>query len=307
MSQRINPAALECLKEALSKIYWYKSELQSFIRNSISDPEVVQVANWNDYKRQIVSDIVDHLAAHQEKYLGHLRRLIYDVCEFKSFQHLEQLEDGVQKANRAKESVARLRELVENHDKATKERDEADRKRREEADRLNRSKAVLQKLEDVKKRYISLVMSADPHGRGTELETVMYDIFEIFDLDPKAAFTLKGEQIDGAFSLDGTDYIFEAKWHQQSVSRADMDAFAAKVGRKLENTLGLFLSINGFSKDGVDIHSAGRAQFVLMSGADLMAVLEARTDFVSLLRRKKRFAAQTGRILLEIHEFEVQS
>jgi hypothetical protein len=38
-------------------------------------------------------------------------------------------------------------------------------------------------------------------------------------------------------------------------------------------------------------------------GADLMAVLEARIDFVELLRRKKRHASQTGRILFEIHEF----
>jgi restriction endonuclease Mrr len=98
--------------------------------------------------------------------------------------------------------------------------------------------------------------------------------------------------------------LFEAKWQQQTVSRAEMDAFAGEIGRKLENTLGLFLSINGFSRDGIDLHSAGQAQFILMSGADLMAVIEGRIDFVSLLRRKKRHAAQTGRIMLEIHEFE---
>ena len=146
MSQRVNPVALECLKDALSKIYWYKSELQSFIRNSVSDPAVVQVADWSGYKRQIVSDIVDHLAAHQDKYLGHLRRLIYDVCEFKSFQHLERLEDGAQKAARAREAVETLKRHVEQHDAATKAREEIEKKRREEAERLNRSKAVLQKL-----------------------------------------------------------------------------------------------------------------------------------------------------------------
>lgn len=304
MSQRITPIALECLKDALSKIYWYKSELRSFIQNSLRDASVLQIANWDGYKRQIVSDIVDHLATDQDRYLGHLRRLIYDVCEFKNFGHLQQLEDGAQKAERAREAVAALKLLVEEHDTAAKEKEEIERKRKEASERLNRSKAVLLKLDDVKRRYTALVLSSDPPARGLELEKIMYDIFEVFDLDPKASFRLKGEQIDGAFSLDATDYIFEAKWQKETVSRADMDAFAAKVGRKLENTLGLFLSINGFSRDGVDIHSAGRAQFILMSGADLMAVLEGRIDFVSLLRRKKRYAAQTGRILLEIHEFE---
>ncbi len=39
-----------------------------------------------------------------------------------------------------------------------------------------------------------------------------------------------------------------------------------------------------------------------MDGADLMSVLEERIDFVSLLLRKKRHAAQTGTIYLKIHE-----
>jgi len=39
-----------------------------------------------------------------------------------------------------------------------------------------------------------------------------------------------------------------------------------------------------------------------MDGADLMAVLEERIDFVSLLLRKKRWASQTGKIYLPVHE-----
>jgi predicted transcriptional regulator len=303
MAQRISPVALEALKDALSKIYWYKSELQSFIRNSVGDPTIVQVADWSGYKIQAVSDIVDFLAADQDRHLGSLRRLVYDVVKFNSFEKLERLEDGKQKAERARLAVQSLKRLVEDHDEEVRKKEETEKLRKQEAERLNRSKAVLSRLEETKRRYTSLVLSTDPQGRGVELEKVMYDIFEIFDLDPKASFRLKGEQIDGAFSLDNTDYIFEAKWQQEPVSREQLDGFGGKVQRKLENTLGLFLSINGFSRDGVDIHSSGKPQFVLASGADLMAVLEARIDFVELLRRKKRHASQTGRILFEIHEF----
>lgn len=301
--KRISPIALELLKNALSQIFWYKSELQSFMRNSLNDPSLLGRANWNDYKRQIVSDIVDFLAADQDKYLGHLRKLIYDVCQMKSFSHLECLDDGKTKAMRARQAVKELNDMVEQHDKVVKEQDDIETKRKEAAQKLNESKAVLKRLDEIRDSYVKLIMSSDPHQRGRDLESIMYDMFELFDLDPKASFSIKGEQIDGAFSLDGTDYIFEAKWEQKPISREKMDAFAAKVGRKLENTLGLFLAINGFSKDGVDIHSGGRSQFILMTGADLMAILEGRIDFLSLLRRKKRHAAQTGRILLEIHNF----
>jgi hypothetical protein len=68
----------------------------------------------------------------------------------------------------------------------------------------------------------------------------MYDLFELFDLDPKASFRNTGEQIDGAFSLEGTDFLFEAKWRQDPSAASDLDAFAAKIRRKLENTLGVF-------------------------------------------------------------------
>lgn len=41
---------------------------------------------------------------------------------------------------------------------------------------------------------------------------------------------------------------------------------------------------------------------LLMDGADLMAVLEGRIDFVTLLIRKRRHAAQTGNVYLRINE-----
>ena len=106
----------------------------------------------------------------------------------------------------------------------------------------------------------------------------------------------------GAFSLEGTDYLFEAKWQQDLVGAQDLDAFSSKVDRKLENTLGVLLSMNGFSQDGVTAHSSTRPSIILMDGSDLMAVLEERIDFVTLLLRKKRHAARTGNIYLKVQE-----
>lgn len=130
----------------------------------------------------------------------------------------------------------------------------------------------------------------------------MYSLFGIFDLDPKASFRTAGEQIDGSFSFEGTDYLFEAKWEDKPTERRDLDTFDGVIRRKLENTLGLFLSINGYSEDGVKTYSGGRSLMILMDGADLMAVLEGRIDLVTLLLRKRRHASQTGNIYLKVHE-----
>ena len=126
-----------------------------------------------------------------------------------------------------------------------------------------------------------------------------------FDLDPKASFRITGEQIDGAFAQEGTDFLFEAKWQQELVGASGLDSLAKKLSRKLENTLGLFHSINGFSEEGVKAHASGRRLIILMDGSDLMAVLEERIDLFQLLSRKRRHASRTGNIYLKIHEILV--
>jgi hypothetical protein len=50
-------------------------------------------------------------------------------------------------------------------------------------------------------------------------------LFEVFDLDPKASFRITEEQIDGAFTFDMTDYLFEAKWQKNTTSIEDLDFF----------------------------------------------------------------------------------
>lgn len=299
LAKHFSAVAIELLKEALCSIYWYKNNLRSFLNNSLSDPAVISHADWNGYKRQIVSDIIDQLCNNQEKYLGDLRRLIHEVIKMENFRHLEQLEDGKKKVERAKQAVEDLRKLIDDQTKRIKDEEEIRIKRHESLERIRSNKALLNKLDEIKMNYYTLVTSQDNQKRGFELEKVLYELFELFDLDPKASFRNTGEQIDGAFSLKGTDYLFEAKWKAKSSDASDLDSFAGKISRKLDNTLGLFLSINGFSDDAVKVHSLSRSTMLLMDGSDLMHVLENQVDFVSLILRKKRHAARTGEIYLK--------
>lgn len=305
MPKRLSPAAIQALKEALSSIYWYKSDLRSFLQNSIGDRRLVSSLDWDSYKRQVVSDLIDDLCANQDGNLAGLTRLCYDVTEMRSFPHLEQLEGGKQKATKARDAVEQLRQLVDTHTETEREEQAIRERQQDYQERIRQSAAVREKLNELKQQFLGIAMGTNPQQRGFELERLMLDLFQLFDLDPKAAFRNVGEQIDGAFTLEGTDYLFEAKWQQNPVAVQEMGAFAAKVQRKLENTLGLFLSMNGFSMDAIEAHSRGTPNTVLMDGADLHAVLEQRIDFVSLLMRKKRHAAQTGRIFLPIHEILV--
>ena len=308
MSKKIiAPVAINALKEALTSIYWYKSDLRSFIMNTINDSSLLARINWEDYKRNIVANIIDFLSNHQETYQNDLLKLIVEVIKIDDFSHLRRLEDGKEKEERAKNAVIALKKLTIQHYDLMEEEKRKEQKRKKAYEKILKNKGVSERLGVIEKEYFNLISSADPQKRGFKLEKVLKKLFILFDLDPKASFRIIGEQIDGAFTFDNTDYLFEAKWQQEPVRIKDLDGFSGKLARKLDNTLGLFLSINSFSEDAVKAHSSGRRLMILMDGSDLMAVIEGRIDLIELLLRKRRHASQTGVIYLKIHEILVDN
>ena len=71
------------------------------------------------------------------------------------------------------------------------------------------------------------------------------------------------------------------------------------MGSNLDNTLGLFVSINGFTEEALTRYSqGGRPRIICVDGIDLISVLEGQIDLVDLLRRKRACAAQTGKIMV---------
>ncbi len=303
-SKKITPAALVALQDALTHIYWYKPDLRTFLLSAIENRALVGSLNWDksNPKRNIVRDLVNYMARNEGQYQDDLVRLIVEVCRITDFTHLERLEDGHIKAQNARHAVAGLRTLASSHVYLANELREAEKRRQESKEKIHEVTAVSERLDELKTDYYSLLSASDGQRRGYQLEKLLKDLFDLFDLDPKASFRNTGEQIDGAFTFDGTDYLFEAKWQQQMVNAADLDSLAGKLRRKLDNTLGLYLSINGYSEEGIEAHASGKKVVLLMDGADLMAVLEKRIPLPEMLLRKRRHAAQTGGIYLKIFD-----
>lgn len=294
--KQLSPAALLALQEALSSIYWYKKQLRSFLSFSLSDSQILSLLNWEDNKRNIVASLVELLINNSQT--DDLIKICYHICQLTDFSHLSDLVDGALKVKQARQSVEQLKSLINPHEEHRKERDHIAERNKIAEEKRQKIEGLSRKINEIKSSFIELSNTNNAQQKGFKLETIMYDLFKVFDLDPKASFKNKGEQIDGAFTLDNTDYLFEAKWQQKPVDRLALAGFSAKVTAKLENTLGLFLSINGFSAEGIEAHQSNRSSILLMDGTDLMAALEQRIDFQELLRRKRRHASQTGEVFL---------
>ncbi len=294
MVKKVNPDALVALENALAAIYWYKNDLRTFLERSLGGQYLVGSLNWDGYKRDVARSLVERLSKAEDS--TPLIDLMMAVAAFDDFTHLEHLDDGPVKVRAAKQAVGALRHLVSGHAELVAEQELRLKRRQEHQEEMARTTAVKCRVGDLRERYCGLILEPNAQARGYGLEKLLVDLFDTFDLDPKRSFRLTGEQVDGAFTFDGIEYVLEAKWEASPIGSAELDQLAQRLQRKLDNTLGLFLSINGFTEDGVTAHSAGRRLILLMDGGDLMAVLDDRIPLDDLLRRKRRHAAETGGI-----------
>src|SRR2546423_14700957 len=115
MTKQLSAAGVMALKEALCSVYWYKSELRGFLQLCLSNPGILNNFNWQNYKRQIASDVVDYLFSHPDAHIGDLTKICFEICKLTDFSHLKKLEDGNQKAEKARNAANQLRQLVQPH------------------------------------------------------------------------------------------------------------------------------------------------------------------------------------------------
>lgn len=297
----ISPAALIALKEALTHIYWTRNDLRKFVEYAIKNKAIVSTIDWQEnVKFESASQLIDRMAARPDIYKVDLLQLFNEVASFSDFSHLKKWEDSEIKIKTAQEKVAALRKHAQGHFELLKEKDEAEKRRLEAEEKRSQSIDYQNKLNSLKEKFIQISASQNPQGRGYLFEKFLNELFIFFDLDPKTSFKIIGEQIDGAFTFDNTDYLLEAKWQQEAINAGDLYKFAGQLSGKLKNTLGLYISMGIYSPECTEVYAPGIKSMILMDGADLFAVLDNRITLPDLLYRKRRHASRTGEIYLKI-------
>ena len=148
------------------------------------------------------------------------------------------------------------------------------------------------------------VSTMDPQARGYAFETFLKDVFDAYGMSARAAFRLRGEQIDGSFVLGDQTYLLEARWRNAQVDGADLRAFNGKIEEKASWSRGLIISQSGFTADG--LHAFGRGKRVIcMDGLDLHEVLSGRLHLADVIARKARRAAETGMAYVPVRDLNL--
>lgn len=296
--KKISPQAVAALKEALSVIYWKKEDLQDFIKLALDNNAIVGTVNWAVTKRESVKELIERMVNRQDLYRTDLMNLLLAVAEFEDYGNLTYWDEDGLKTKKAKEAVLRLKGFTTGYVAKTIEQEES-KKRKQEADkRLLKNKSLAEELEKLKSDFITLSTNKDVQKRGYQLEKFLYELFSLYDLEPKGSFKNYGEQIDGAFTFQGSDFLLEAKWKQQ-VNMGDIAAFCHKVESKFKSAVGLLVTINGVTAEAISPHFKS---IIIMDGADIMAILDKRINLTDLLFKKRRKAAETGNIYAQLDD-----
>ena len=103
------------------------------------------------------------------------------------------------------------------------------------------------------------VSNLHPQQRGYAFERFLKDLFDAYGLSARASFRLVGEQIDGSFVMHNETYLLEAKWQNSPIGAGELHTFEGKLGEKAKWSRGLFLSISGFSDDGLVAFGRGKS------------------------------------------------
>jgi len=98
--------------------------------------------------------------------------------------------------------------------------------------------------------------------------------------------------------VDGTTYLVELKFTAEQAAATDIDIFFKKVVDKADNTMGIMLSISGYSAVAVQGASVPKTPLLLLDYGHLYLLLSGGITLTDVIGRIRRNASQTSQAYL---------
>ena len=302
MAAKITPRLIELTYEAALKSYWRKRALRKFLRASHISETFLGSWTEDESKREFLDRAFAEL---QESDRGKavIFQMARSLSEQTTFPDLRNWEDSEQKVQEAHGAVQELKIYLKQQDeeiRSEREQEEAKKRVREARARIQRS---LTDRASLQQRLDALYSQVGTQVGGYEFENWFYGFLDFFDIDNRRPYKTNGRQIDGSLTYDGTTYLVELKFTSNQAKAADIDSLRAKVEDKADNTMGILVSISGFSSVAIDGASGRRGVLLLFDAQHIYLSLSGALGFGDVISRIRRHAAQTGKAYLEVGQF----
>jgi len=284
------------------KAYWRKAALRKFLRSSrISEPHL---ATWaaDESKRDFLDRTFTSL---QKNDSG--KTVIFDMAkalsELSSFPDLRDWEDSAEKIGAATKAVAELKAYLRSQEEGIRsEREREEAKERARAERTMVQKSLTDKAK-LQQRLDVLHPSVGTQQGGYDFQDWFYDLLDFCELQNRRPYVTGGRQIDGSLTLDGTTYLVELKFTAAQSGATDIDSLRAKVEDKADNTMGIMVSISGYSSVAIGQASGRKTTLLLLDAMHLYLFLSGALSFADIVSRVRRHASQTGEAYLVASQF----
>lgn len=302
MKTRLTPHYVALVYEACLKSFWRKKSLARFLRQcGISDKFINSWAP-DETKRDLLDRLFEKLPKTDKGRRGILRISLL-LMEQTTFPDLHNWEDSDQKIKAAHDAVSRLRVFHSKQQDELQSAENRERAKREFAQRqeeVSRSQQSLQKLNE---RLNTLGQSLGTQQAGYDFQDWFFDLLDFSEIQNRRPYVHKGRQIDGSLTVSGTTYLVELKFTTDQAAATDVDSFYRKVTTKADNTMGVMVSISGYSSVAREEASGERTPILLLDHNHLYLVLGGIMGFSEIVERIRRHASQTGDAYLLATDF----
>lgn len=243
-------------------------------------------------KYEMARTVLERLNAKGESTLRERREVLKRVTEFDDFStcwatdqlKAKGLVAEISRVVGVKDSFTRMKQAQE--DEHNKRLAEQRKKKEQEQERRAALRALATEL-------AALFGVTDPHKRGKALEGILNRLFKTNGISVREAFVLrvdgKGvvEQIDGVIELEGSLYLVEMKWWNDSLGPGEVAQHLVRVFNRGQSR-GIFISASSYTSAAVLSckESLTRAVFVLCDLEEIVHLLEQEKDLHDFLKRK---------------------
>jgi hypothetical protein len=297
MPEKLPSHFVELVQDALLKSYWRRKAFRNVLRrNGVSDSFLNSWAE-DESKRQLLDRLIPGLERAEK---GHIviKQLAVHLADLSTFPDLMGWSEEKEMLASARVAVAALKTYIE-RERSKAEVEAARLAIREEAARRRVEKVASQQdLARLQEKLTELHPQAGTQAGGYAFERWFYDFVKFFDVDYRLPYKADERQIDGSVTIEGTTYLVELKFTTNQTSIGDIDSFLAKVNNKADNTMGLFVSMAGYSSVAISQASKPRTPLLLLDSAHVFLALQGLWEFPELVSRIRQHASQTSEAYL---------
>ena len=302
MKKRLTPHYVSLVYEACLRSFWRRKALAKFLRQCNVSDRFLQSWIRDETKR----DLLDRLFLKLPKSdagRSALVRMAGFLMEQESFPDLENWEDSTTKLKEASDAVLQLRRYDSKQQEEIQSEQEKIKARKRFAEQQRQATRSQQTLGILSDRLNDLAGSLGEQKAGYDFQDWFYELLDFSEITNRKPYTHKGRQIDGSLTVSGTTYLVELKFTAGRADVTDIDSFYKKVTTKADNTMGVMVSISGYSSVARQEASGDRTPLLLLDHGHLYMVLGGVMGLRDLIDRVRRHASQTGEAYLAVGRF----